>query len=284
MDLERLRAVLRPKVDGTLILDALTRDAELDFFVMFSSASAIWGSAAAGHYAAANCFEDLLAHDRARRGLPGLAVNWGWWSGTDLVAAEHLDYFAAMGLDVLPERVGLAALDRLLAATARQLTIAPVDWARFRPVMEAKRRRPLLEPMGGNSAAVVRTDETLLKRLRDAAGAARSRLLEDRVQREVAAVLGLAADAPPLDRELGFFDAGLDSIMSVELRDRLQAMLGVELPTTVTFEHPTVASLTAYLLADALSLPAASGDGGDRLREMSEEELMDLLNRELEQR
>ncbi|MDT0317188.1 type I polyketide synthase [Streptomyces millisiae] len=288
LDWDRFRAMCRAKVDGTLVLDALTRDAELDFFVMFSSASAVWGSALAGHYAAANSFLDAMAHHRASRGLPGLAVDWGWWSGSDLVAGEHLDHFEAMGLHVLPDRVGFAALERLLGSDRRQLTVAPVDWARFRPVLEARRRRPLLERLGAASDPVT-ADEGLLDALRAARGGARTRLLEERLRREVAAVLGLDAGHPGLDRDSGFSDAGMDSVMSVELKNRLDRVLGVVLPATAAFEHPTVAALSEYLLT-LLALPTEEPPAGEidedpaaRLDGLSEAELLELLDQELDQ-
>ncbi|MGP8297707.1 type I polyketide synthase [Streptomyces inhibens] len=296
MDWQRLRTVLRAKVEGTLVLDALASCAELEFFVMFSSASAVWGSALAGHYVAANYFQDVLAHDRARRGLPALAVNWGWWSGSDMVSPEHVGYFEAMGLHVLPDRLGFAALDRLLGSHRTQLTVAPVDWGTFRPVLEAKRTRPLLELMGtGGTANTDRNsgDQELLDRLREAPAAVRRRLLEERLQQETAAVLG-RTDGTPLEREFGFFEAGMDSITSVELKSRLDALLGVRLPATATFEHPSITALATYLLTEVLppaderpdqpagpSVPA-DDDPAAELDELSEEELLRLLGEELE--
>ena len=266
MDEGQLRAVLRPKVEGTLVLDALADRAELDFFVMFSSASSVWGSALAGHYAAANYFQDVMAHDRAGRGLPALAVNWGWWSGSDMVSPEHVGYFESMGLHVLPDRVGFTALDRLLGAGHHQMTVAPVDWNVFRPVLEAKRRRPLLELLGTASTATNTVDQDLLDRLREAPGAMRRRLLEERLREEAATVLGGAL----LEREAGFFEAGMDSITSVELKTRVDGVLGVRLPATATFEHPTIAALAEYLLTEVL--PSADGPRESALPEDEREE------------
>lgn len=248
MSWEQLRTVLRPKVEGTLVLDALADRAELDFFVMFSSASSVWGSALAGHYAAANYFQDVMAHDRAGRGLPALAVNWGWWAGSDMVSPEHVGYFESMGLYVLPDRVGFTALDRLLGAGRHQMTVAPVNWDIFRPVLEAKRRRPLLELLGTATTATDTVDQDLLDRLREAPGAVRRRLLEDRLREETAVVLG----GTLLERDAGFFEVGMDSITSVELKTRVDAVLGVRLPATATFEHPTIAALAEYLLTEVL--------------------------------
>jgi acyl transferase domain-containing protein len=294
------RRILRAKVEGTLVLDALGLD--LDFFVMFSSASAVWGSALAGHYAAANHFQDVFAHDRVRRGLPAQAVNWGWWSGSDMVAG-HGGYFEAMGLHVLPDTEGLTAFDRLAGAGRVQLTVAPVDWTRFRPVLEAKRARPLLAELasegdgpGEEGDGSGGADNALLQRLAAASTPADRRgVAEDLVRRETLAVLGLPAGSP-LDRELGFFEAGMDSIMSVELRTRLGVALGIRLPATVAFEHPTVASLAAFLLEEAVPVsgavpgepPADSGGPLDEpaadLAGLDEDELLRLLEDELEDR
>ncbi|MEV6449470.1 SDR family NAD(P)-dependent oxidoreductase [Amycolatopsis sp. NPDC051716] len=287
------RDVLRAKVEGTLVLDAVTASTELDFFVMFSSASSVWGSALAGHYVAANHFLDVMAHERVRRGLPGLAINWGWWSDSDM-AAHHAGYFEAMGLSVLPDAEGLDAFDRLLGSSRVQLTVAPVDWARFRPVLSAKRDRPLfadLDPDVGVPTGAV--DTALLERLGTANAATRLRLAEDLVQQLAAAVLG-RTDGVPLERELGFFSAGMDSITSVELKTRLESALGVQLPATVAFEHPNVAALARFLVHEVLEppVPAEEPAAGtdvtpadalpDELAGLSEDELLRLLEAELE--
>ncbi|HET6705810.1 beta-ketoacyl reductase, partial [Amycolatopsis sp.] len=285
------RDVLRAKVEGTLVLGAVTATARLDFFVMFSSASSVWGSALAGHYVAANHFLDVMAHDRVRRGLPGLAVNWGWWSDSEM-AAHHAGYFEAMGLSVLPDEEGLDAFDRLLGSSRVQVTVAPVDWARFRPVLSAKRDRPLLADLDPEPVvAAGEGNAALLDRLAAAHPAARRRLAEELVQRETAAVLGRAPDDPP-ERDLGFFTAGMDSITSVELKTRLEAALGVRLPATVAFEHPNVAALAGFLVHDVLEplLPAEEPEAGDDatgelpadLAGLPEDELLRLLEAELD--
>ncbi|MER5350216.1 acyltransferase domain-containing protein [Kitasatospora sp. NPDC002551] len=290
LDWQHFRDILRPKVEGSLVLDALTAAGGVDFFVMFSSASSVWGSALAGHYVAANYFQDVLAHDRVSRGLPGLAMNWGWWEESEM-AGHHEQYFESMGLYVLPNETGLAALGRTLGSGRHQLTVAPVDWARFRPVMEAKRRRPLLTHLGTRAAAGrAGGDAMLLGRLRQAESrATRTRLLERALQAEVAAVLGREPGSG-IDADLGFFEAGMDSVMSVELKFRLEQLVGEELPGTVAFEHPTVAALGEYLLGEVLGLadplPERAAEVDElsaELAQLSESELLDLLESELNQ-
>jgi acyl carrier protein len=295
LTLADLEAVLAPKVAGTWLLHELTRDAELDFLVLFSSAASVWGSALAGHYVAANHFLDVIAHHRRRRGLPALAVNWGWWAGSDMVAPEAQAYFAGLGLDVIPERLGFAALERLLRSGAVQRTVAPVDWTRFKPAFSARRHRPLLDLIDEGESAAAATaasveGQELIDALAAAPAAARHELMVGFLQQRVGEVLGVDASRR-LDPDQGFFEAGMDSITSVQLKTEIERGLGVALPATAAFEHPNIASLAGYLL-EALALePAPSADdepgrqppsGEPQLDGLGEEQLLGLLERELE--
>ncbi|MGX7674325.1 beta-ketoacyl synthase N-terminal-like domain-containing protein [Plantactinospora sp. DSM 117369] len=253
------RAVLRPKVEGALVLAAAAEGTALDFFVSCGSAWSVFGAALAGHLVAACHFQDVFAHDRARRGLPALTVDWGWWADGSL-AEEHGESFRATGTAPVSRELGFAALDRLTAPAtgpARvQAAVAPLDWDRLLATLEAKRRRPMFEAMRPAREASTARDEELASRLRKAGNpAARIRVLEDAVQVELAVVLGRPAGSR-MDRELGFFDAGMDSITSVELRDRLARRLGAEVPATAAFENPTVAALARFLLSELVGEPA----------------------------
>jgi acyl transferase domain-containing protein len=287
------RSMLRPKVEGTAVLDSLFADSgALDFFVSFGSSWPVIGAAYAGHFVAASHFQDVFAHDRARRGLPALTVDWGWWERASLAAANGI-YFGSIGYPPVRDELGFSALGRLIASGAVQAAVAPVDWDKLLPVLEAAHPRPLLEAMAAE--ATVGQDTELLDKLRAATGAARSRLLEDAIQAEVAALLGRRAGSL-LDRELGFFNAGMDSITSIDLRGRLEKRLGMVLSPTVAFEHPTIADLAGFLLEELFSgTEAAAGSPGDelgaaeapgqlqvQLNDMSEDELASLLAEELQ--
>jgi rifamycin polyketide synthase modules 1, 2 and 3 len=288
------RSMLRPKVEGSVVLDSLFADSgALDFFVSFGSSWPVIGAAYAGHFAAASHFQDVFAHDRARRGRPALTVDWGWWERASLAAANGT-YFASIGYPPVRDELGFSALGRLVASGAVQAAVAPVDWDKLRPVLEAGHPRPLLEAIFAATAAGGE-DTELLDKLRAATGTARSRLLEDAIQAEVAGLLGRPAGSR-LDRELGFFNAGMDSITSIDLRGRLEKRLGMTLSPTVAFEHPTIADLTGFLLDELFSgtEAAAGSPGGEldqagapeelqaQLNDMSEDELASLLAEELE--
>jgi acyl transferase domain-containing protein/surfactin synthase thioesterase subunit len=260
--LEALLSGLRAKVTGTWVLHRLTRDVPLDFFVSFSSVAAVWGSANSATYAAANHFLDAVAHHRRALGLPALSICWGGWEGGGMVSAEAQAYFEQIGLGFMPAAQALQAMERLLSAgpaTGPQAVVAAVDWGRYKPVFEARRRRPLLEkmaaaPAAGQAGPAVKATE-FTRQLEQAEPARRGELLLAHVSETVAKVLGRHPSEPlPLQR--GFFELGMDSLMSVDLQRRLQTSLGCSLPPTVAFEHSTVEALTKHL--SGLVLPASS--------------------------
>jgi myxalamid-type polyketide synthase MxaE and MxaD len=175
--------------------------------------------------------------------------------------------------------------------------VAAVDWGVFKPTYEARRRRPFLEELAAEREAgpeVAPGSLALLRRLEEAAPGDRKELLLGWVQGEVTRVLGFDS-SESVERTQGFFKLGMDSLMSVQLRNRLQTGLGRSLPPTVALEYPTVEALTEYLARDVLSftVPADTRAGVPRDDEgaarepapveLSEDELTALLARKLRQ-
>ena len=291
---DSLRALGNPKVAGTLILHELTRTRPLDFFVCFSSAAALWGGAGLGSYAAANHFLDTFAHYRRTLGLPALSVNWGGWSGGGMTTDAVQRIAAQMGLHVNTPAELLEALDAFLQAGTTQITIGQVDWRLFKPIYEARRRRPLIERMAVVDETEVAARGSFARLLAEGDAPSRWELLLTHVGELAAGVLGFE-DPGALDRQQGFFQMGMDSIMSVRLRNQLELSLGKTLPPTLAFEHPTVEALADYLAQWVLDLipprptapSAASARSPSRSAEdaalegMSEAELEALLAAEL---
>ncbi|NVJ08010.1 SDR family NAD(P)-dependent oxidoreductase, partial [Myxococcus sp. AM001] len=241
LDASALDAVLAPKVEGAWHLHALTREVSLDFFVLFSSISAVWGSVGSGHYAAGNAFLDALAQHRRALGLPATSINWGPWAGRGMASPDAQRWLANMGVDSLEVGEGVAWFERLLGADLTQATVARVRWERFKPIYEARGRRPFLEAMGAEAAA-----PTVAPAASPAPVLGRD-ALESAVRQQVAGVLGLDPKRPiPSGR--GFADLGMDSLMAVELRERLQRVVGQPLSATLVFNYPNVQALTEYLV------------------------------------
>ncbi|MCC6456106.1 MAG: type I polyketide synthase [Caldilineaceae bacterium] len=250
LDEQELQAILRPKVVGGWLLHKLSQTQPLDFFVLFSSGAAIWGSAGMGHYAAANHFLDALAHYRHASGLPALSINWGWWREGGMATAEIEQSFTAIGVQPMPTTETLALLGQLLGEGVVQKIVAAVDWQLFKPVYEAKRRRPLLAQIADQRETAAQSQTSpLLERLMEAAPVERWEMLLAHVCAETATVLG-HEDASALNLHQGFFKMGMNSLMTVQLRSRLEISLNCSLPATLAFEYPTIQSLTSFLAGE----------------------------------
>ncbi|MEU7136735.1 type I polyketide synthase [Streptomyces sp. NPDC046261] len=248
---ERIEEVMRVKAGGARHLDELTRDRDLDAFVLFSSAAATLGNAGQGSYAAANAVLDGLALQRRSRGLPATSVAWGAWAGTGMGAGQRL-------LPGMAPEAAVGALGQALAAGETTVMIADVEWAGFGSRFTGLRPSPLLSEVLGDvpvlAAAPVEPADELAARLRSMPPAERDRVVLELVRSQVAAVLGHAKPAS-VDPARRFLEIGFDSLTAVELRNRLATATGVRFPASVIFDHPTPAALAAHVREEL------SGDG-----------------------
>ncbi|WP_288255010.1 type I polyketide synthase [uncultured Hydrogenophaga sp.] len=262
---DQVAAMLAPKLAGTAWLERLTRGLPLDFVVLFSSTTALLGASGLAHYAAANTFLDTLARQLppARRWL---SVNWGTWEVMRLASAEHQRGYAEAGLLPMPAGDALDALGRLLGSARAQAAVAAIDWAALKPLHEARRPRPFLRHMGvapavsaapaHDKAPRAAAGPTLAERLAAVPQAMRHDLLIEFVQGEVASVLSLdGAAAVPV--ATGLFDLGMDSLMAVELKRRLERGAGKPMPSTLTFNYPNVGALARFLETQLVVKPVA---------------------------
>jgi NADP-dependent 3-hydroxy acid dehydrogenase YdfG/acyl carrier protein len=253
-DVAELERVLWPKVIGGWVLHELTREMKIEQFILCSSAAAVWGARGLAAYAAANQFLDGLAQYRRALGLPALSVNWGPWRGDGMAAGEAGAVLARVGVGTLPSAEASRVLAHLVASDLTQVTVAAVDWRVFRPVYEAKGHRALLDEI-----AVEDEDRgpggtlEFVGRLEQARADERRELMRAHVAATAAAVMRFEGEHR-IDPRKGFFDLGMDSIMAVELVQRLRATLGVALSPAAVFDHPTVEALAAFLLHDLLAL------------------------------
>jgi acyl transferase domain-containing protein/acyl-CoA synthetase (AMP-forming)/AMP-acid ligase II/NAD(P)-dependent dehydrogenase (short-subunit alcohol dehydrogenase family)/phospholipid N-methyltransferase/aryl carrier-like protein len=218
------------KVSGAWHLDRLTRGLPLDFFVMFSSAAGLLGLPGQGSYAAANAFLDGLAHQRHARGEPALSIDWGRWSEIGMVA-DAAERLAREGHDAIAPKQGMALLFDLIAADAVQTAVLPMRWDRLLAGLQPT--PSLLREIAEAGIAFKRSQqpERIL-----AAGAIDDRPLSPTATREqvqawltsqVQQLLG-SSTAPEATRSLS--ELGLDSLMNIDLRNRIARGVGVTLP------------------------------------------------------
>jgi NAD(P)-dependent dehydrogenase (short-subunit alcohol dehydrogenase family)/acyl carrier protein len=231
-----LSEVLRPKVLGGWLLAQSAEGHSPDFFVNFSSTTAVLGAGRMAAYAAGNHFLDSYAAAQRAQNRPMISVNWGAW----LVSAESAQ-LRSMGLVPMAAERLLAWLPRVLGSARAQVVIADVDWKTVRALYESRRVRPMLSELEFTNPVSSRMDSPAKSEAEP-----RESSIAEVVLTETARVLGFrGADRPPEDVPLT--DLGLDSLMAVDLRNRLQAVVGRELPSTIVFDYPTVAKLTAVM-------------------------------------
>jgi acyl transferase domain-containing protein len=287
---ERLRAVFAPKIAGAWNLHLASAALPLDFFVLYSSLASVLGSAGQANYAAGNAFLDALAHLRTSRGLPALSVGWGRWGGAGMAASlDDADRrrLTEAGFVEMDPAAAFAALESAIASGRAHTAIMAVDWHRY--VEYRGTALPLLSLLdrAATSAPPTPRIPALLAALRDAPPERRKTIVLQHVRQDVLAVLGLAG-SQRLDDERGLRDAGLDSLMALELKNRLQASTGHVLPSTLAFDYPTTAALAAFVAeaigASAAAAPAAAAAAAaapQDLDGMSDEEAEALLAEEL---
>jgi myxalamid-type polyketide synthase MxaE and MxaD len=261
LDAAALTAVLRPKVMGGWLLHRLLRDDPLDFFVLFSSAGAILGQPGQGNYAAANAFLDALAHHRRARGQPALSINWGAWAGKGFAASVGGKRLAARlalhGINsITPERA-LGVLRRLIGQNATQVVAVPVDWKTYRDASPAGSASPLLSELTREDAELAQPAPATSKR-RDALLAAepgeRRHLLQSYLSEQVARALGLSPSRLDLQQPLSHL--GLDSLMAVELRNRIALDLNVNIPLVKFLQDFSVDQAVMQVLEQLGTEPA----------------------------
>lgn len=255
------RRVFAGKVAGAWNLHELTKEIPLDFFILFSSATSFVCSSGLGNYVAANSYLDALARYRRSIDLPGLSIGWGPWTGTGMAGAvgeKRLAQWAAQGLSSLAPEKALALFDRLIGSAESQVTAMAMDWSLFFRSQADLARAVFFEKIPGREAALRTEPENILRRLKEAPEDRRMGLLRDHLTSRIAGLLGLNPAA--VDAERGFFQMGMDSLTSMELRNRLQMDFSRTLAATLIFRHPTVKSLAGYLLGAVI--PSATATSG----------------------
>jgi NADPH:quinone reductase-like Zn-dependent oxidoreductase/acyl carrier protein len=246
---EQIRKVMASKVDIAWNLHAATRGAPLDMFVLFSSAAALLGSPGQAVYAAANAFLDALARKRRAEGLPALSVGFGTWAEAGGATGEDkAGRLALRGLEGLSTEEGLAALERLLGSGEAHAGVMRLDLRRWRQSYPQIADWPLLSELDAQSAAegAASKESSARAAILEAPGpAARRAALEAHLRREIGRVLRLSPDS--IGATTSFGTLGFDSLMALELRNRLEASLGCRLAATLVWAHPTLTALVDHI-------------------------------------
>ncbi|HET8887419.1 MAG TPA: type I polyketide synthase [Candidatus Angelobacter sp.] len=243
--------VQAPKAKGSWNLHILTADRSLDFWVIFSSVTALLGNPGQAAYVAGNAYADALVHHRRMEGLPALSINWGPWQGEGMSANVVDDLYRRWGLLAIGPSEGVEMLGQLLHVGGGQVWAAPVE-------IDLLRKRSAESPHLALVAEMVGAQEHPVSspRKRAVAGAA-SRLQDMPDDQRRAAVLEHVVDmvrsvtgmeaSEPVRVDARFETLGVDSLLTLDLLNALSRFFGVNLPSTIFINCPTVELLVKYL-------------------------------------
>ncbi len=241
---KRMQKVMAPKIVGAWNLHTQTLKESLDYFWLFSSLTSIVGNPGQGNYCAANTFLDGLAHYRRSQGLPALSINWGTIAKVGYVAqrTDVSEYLERIGVKPLLPQQALSALGKLLRKGAVQATVAAVHWQRLSKTYAAGSAPRFSYVVGEDAPDHAQMDDgeedLRLNSILAAEPAERQRLLSECIREQVAKVL--LTSASKLDIEQPLTNLGFDSLMAVELSNRIKNELGVELPTVKLIQGPSI--------------------------------------------
>ena len=263
---EKFETALKPKMLGAWHLHAMTKDLALDFFVCFSSVVALLGFKGQGNYATANAFLDGFAHWRAASGRNTISINWGPWAEAGMASSlgnRELRRWTSQGFSMIPLQQGLDILEQALAEPKPQIGVTPVNWAAYAKQFPVEATPRFVHELIRRMPAPIKTGEptkveiNFEQRLQALAPEKRRDFILQHVREQAVKVLGL----PPSKRAeitQPLKEMGLDSLMSVELRNALGASIGRTLPGSLVFDYPTIEAIAKFIANEVFKIETKS--------------------------
>ncbi|GFE68912.1 type I polyketide synthase [Chroococcus sp. FPU101] len=261
----RFEQVYLPKIQGAWNLHQFSQNHSLDFFIMFSSAASLLGSTGQANYTAANSFLDSLAFARRGLGLPAISINWGMWDGMGLSAKNTHISQGISGIQAIAPSDYLTVLEQVLGSDLTQIGVMSINWSNIQNSTFLSEIKPTAHNAITSTSVQSVEKNDLMKH----------------VLLQIATVLGLKS-INTIDPNQGLISLGLDSLTSVELRNRLAMTLNCTLPSTIAFDYPTATDLVNYLMKTLDPKQPLEKSEITNLQHLSDSEAEDLLNEVLE--
>ncbi|KPA09304.1 short-chain dehydrogenase [Candidatus Magnetomorum sp. HK-1] len=294
--IEKFNNVLEPKTSGAWNLHVYSKDLNLDFLVFFSSAVSIIGSPGQSNYAAANSFMDSLAHYRHSLGLPALSINWGLWEGSSMLdSLDAMDQrrWSDRGLKYLNPKKGFGILKKLIPGKEAQVSVLPVNWSTFLGQYLENKIPHFFDAFIKDNSKKISKKSNLIQRLKVLKIDKQKELIFKHIQDITSEIMGLDS-TEKIGARKRLFDAGMDSLMAITLKNRLEADFEQSFVPTLVFDYPMIESIVKHIITDVLSLESDENQEEDikpikdeikiqneELNDLSEDELANLLMEEL---
>jgi acyl transferase domain-containing protein len=254
----RFARVMHPKLAGTWNLHLLSEQLPLQFFVLFSSAAALLGSVGQANYCAANAFLDAFADFRRRCGLPAVSIGWGGWAQVGMAAAQVPGrQNARNGGALLEPAAALDVLQAVLANSPPYLAVVDIDWRELSHQFAVGRSPSLFEEFDAHRRAPT-SAVSLNEWLRSPPAGGESSAIIGYVQHCLGSVLG--RDAAQIDPDVPLLELGLDSLIAIELRNRIETSGGPALPLVRFLDGADVRQISALIAERLSSAPATSAE------------------------
>ena len=244
---EEFANILAPKLIGGWNLHQASKHYDLEHFLMFSSASSLLGLSGQVSYVAANTFLDTLAQYRQKAGLPATSINWGVMSDVGMVAsAKNLEKFAeAEGFVATEMALAVNALDKVYDEQHTNMGVFQLKPERTAEHFPAVGNSNYFKGLLG-SAADANDGETLIETLERVPNAEEwLKALEDHLKKLTASIIKTSADQ--LSVTMKFKSLGIDSLMAVQFRNKLEKELNMKLSVADIWEHPTISEYATFL-------------------------------------
>lgn len=243
MDEKSLLAVLDAKVKGTVVLDMIFKEETLDFMLFFSAAQSFYGNAGQSNYAAACMFKDAYSrYIQKHVNYPVKTINWGFWGSIGVVASE--DYRTKVGKQgaySIEPKEGMEVVKQMLNHDYGQILAVKADKKKLYQML------PIKENIG-RAEGEIQNIEAAAVGLQDNVEIPKEVRIQDIIVEIIADVLDVNQQEIPIDES--YESMGIDSILSIEIIDKLNKSLETRLKPTDLFNFASIKALAGHIRKD----------------------------------
>lgn len=288
---EKFKRVLKPKLLGTLYLHEYSKNLSLDYFVSFSSIASVFGSNGQVSYTAANAFLDAFMQYRRSNNLPAISLNWGPWAGgmANKIRENGSRIVESSGIIPIQLNDGLNLLRNALQLNRPQIGIFSLNWEKVKSYYPDISFISRVAGIKETEYQPIVSDKPDIIRKIEAAGSAGAFIvLAQYLHLELVNILGIKEEQ--IDINQGFAEMGLNSLLAVELKNKIQSDLGITLSATAMFNFSNIKELakcihekieTSFKIESVPVMQKAINYEFD-INEISDEEARNILMEKIE--